>query len=139
MFAKFNQTEGRFAFSETDNGGVPITQDAYEALFVAQAAGNQIVPDANGGPVAATPVAQVVVPSVVSRFQARAALLGAGMLDQVETIMADPNTPAIQKLAWTDAQEFRRDSPTVTALAGVLGLNDAALDNLFITASGITA
>lgn len=80
-----------------------------------------------------------VVPHVVSRFQARAALLGAGLLAAVEALMADPATPAVARLAWADAQEFKRHSPTVRAMAGALGLTDAQIDGLFITAAGIDA
>lgn len=78
-------------------------------------------------------------PQAVTRFQARAALLQAGLLDQVNTMMADPGTPAIAKLAWQDAQEFRRNSPTVLAMAAALGLSDVQLDQLFTTAAGIEA
>lgn len=79
------------------------------------------------------------IPQVVSRFQARAALHLAGLLDQVEQIMADPQTPVLSRLAWQDAQEFRRSSPTLLALADQLGLSAEALDQLFITASEIRA
>lgn len=75
----------------------------------------------------------------MSRFQARAALLGAGLLDDVEALMASPATPAIHRLAWTDAVEFRRDSPTIAAVAAALSLSDAQLDGLFTVAAGITA
>lgn len=80
-----------------------------------------------------------VVPPVVSRFQARAALLAAGLLDQVEALMANESTPAIAKLAWADAQEFKRNSPTVNALAASLQLTEAQLDELFTAAATIDA
>lgn len=79
------------------------------------------------------------VPQVVSRFQARAALLAAGLLDLVQTLMDAPETPALTKLAWDDAQEFRRTSPTVLSLGALLGLDDEALDNLFTAAAQIEA
>jgi hypothetical protein len=81
----------------------------------------------------------VPVPHVVSRFQAKAALLAAGYLPAVEAMMANPATPEIAKLAWAEAIEFRRTSPTVTAMGAALGLDDAALDALFTTAAGIEA
>lgn len=83
--------------------------------------------------------APVVIPPAVSRFQARAALMQAGLLEQVETLMADPATPALARLAWTDAQEFRRTSPTVLAMAQAMQLDEAAIDALFIAAAGIDA
>lgn len=84
-------------------------------------------------------VPHISVPKVVSRFQARVALFLAGLLDDVEAMMAAPETPALAKLAWADAQEFERASPTIAAMAGQIGLTDAQLDELFITAAGIKA
>ena len=79
------------------------------------------------------------VPVSVSKFQAIEALERAGYLGTVEAIMSAPETPEKMKRAWTHATEFLRDSPTVAALAGVLGLDSAALDALFVTAAGISA
>ena len=79
------------------------------------------------------------VPNSVTRFQAMAALELAGHLTDVETIMADPGTPIMAKLAWKNALEFFRDSPTVAAISGTLGMSSDEVDQLFITASGIAA
>ena len=79
------------------------------------------------------------VPTVVSRFQARAALHLAGLLTSVQAAMDDPATPMLSRLAWQDAQEFRRTSPTVLAMAQALNLDSAALDTLFTVAAGIEA
>lgn len=79
------------------------------------------------------------VPQSVSRFQARAALLGAGLLDTVQAYMDSPSASPMARLAWEDAQEFVRTSPTVAALGALLGLSDADLDNLFINAATIVA
>lgn len=75
---------------------------------------------------------------VVSRFQARAALHLAGLLPSVEALMAGDVDP-IAKLAWEDAQEFKRMSPTILALSQSLGLTDAQLDALFDAAMSIDA
>lgn len=82
---------------------------------------------------------RLIIPQSVTRFQARAALHLAGLLESVETLMADPNTDMLAKLAWQDAQEFKRQSPTVLAMSQALGLTDARIDELFITAAGIEA
>ena len=116
----------------------PITEMQRANLLAAQSAGKVIEADANGLPVAVDPPPSGP-PQVVSRFQARAALHLAGLLDQVETLMADPTTDTLARLAWTDAQEFRRTSPTLVAMAAALSLTDAQLDQLFITAAGIEA
>ena len=79
------------------------------------------------------------VPQSITRFQARAALYSAELLQAVENIMSDPETPMLAKLAWRDAAEFRRDSPTVASAAESLGLSSAQLDLLFISAAAIVA
>ena len=77
------------------------------------------------------------IPQSVTAFQAKAALLDAGLLDAVEAMMASPDTPRIVKLAWSEALTFERQSPTVQSLGSALGLDDAALDSLFVHASGL--
>jgi len=79
------------------------------------------------------------VPQTVSRLQARMALHLAGLLPQIEALMTDPATDMLTKLAWQDAQDFRRNSPTVAALAVLLDLDSAQLDALFVAAQAITA
>lgn len=116
----------------------PITEMQRANLLAAQSAGKVIEADADGLPVAVDPPPPGP-PQVVSRFQARAALHLAGLLPQVEALMADPQTDTLARLAWTDAQEFRRTSPTLLAMASALSLTDEQLDQLFITAAGIEA
>ena len=77
------------------------------------------------------------VPQQVTRFQARAALYQAGLLDQVEAAISAPGTDKMLKLAWQDAQAFKRDSQFVSGMAQTLGLTAQQLDNLFISASQI--
>lgn len=79
------------------------------------------------------------IPQTVTAFQAKAALLQADLLNDVEAMMADPETPRIVTLAWTEALHFERQSPTVQSLGSALGLDDAALDSLFVAAAGISA
>lgn len=69
----------------------------------------------------------------VSRLQARVALLQAGLLPQVEAAVAAAD-PAVQ-MAWADAIEFRRFSPTILALSAQIGLTDTQLDDLFRAAA----
>lgn len=78
----------------------------------------------------------------VSRLQARAALLQAGLLDRVERgvnggLLGGGTSDALLKMAWAEATEFNRTSPTIAALAGLVGLDDEALDNLFRAAAAI--
>ena len=102
--------------------------------------GEETVRDLTPEEIAALPApAPPQVPQSVTRFQAKAALLGAGLLEQVEVYMALPDTPMVTKLAWTETQDFERGSPTVAGLSALLGLTSEQVDALFITASGITA
>lgn len=72
------------------------------------------------------------IPLVVSPFQAKAALLQAGVLDDVETLLA--NADQLTQMAWNEALEFRRYSPAVLNIATALNWTDEFLDNLFINA-----
>lgn len=73
------------------------------------------------------------VPETVSPRQARLALLGIGMLDEVEQALA--SIPGAQgkaaQIDWEYATEVQRKSPLIAALGPALGLTDAQIDDLF--------
>lgn len=73
----------------------------------------------------------------VSRFQAKAALLQAGLLDQVEAAVA--NADALTQLAWAEALGFERQSPAILGIAQALGWTAEQLDELFAKAVRIRA
>lgn len=79
------------------------------------------------------------VPQSVTRFQARAALMQANLLDDVEAMMSSPETDPFITLAWKEVLEFRRDSPTILSIIHVLGLTEEQVDDLFRFASTISA
>lgn len=72
-----------------------------------------------------------------SRFQALAALHLSGHLKAVETAVAQADPLA--QLAWANAGEFRRDSPTIAALAGAVGMTEDQIDDLFRVAMRVEA
>jgi hypothetical protein len=74
---------------------------------------------------------------VCSAFQARAALLQFGKLAEVESAVALAG-PDVQ-LAWEYAIEWRRTSPTIMALAPIVGITEEQLDQLFAIAQTIEA
>lgn len=84
----------------------------------------------------ATPVIQV--PESVTTFQAKAALLNAGLLDDFQTLIDDSGTSAVIKLAWTCAPLFLRNSPAVIGMTALAGLTSGEVDELFITAATIS-
>ena len=124
---------------------VQVTDAEYLALIAGQAAGQIITTGEDGRPALADPpepteaeaLAAWREVAVVSRFQARAALHMAGLLAATETAVAAAG-PLVQ-IAWADAIEFRRTSPTIAALAEAVGLTDEQIDDLFRTAEAITA
>lgn len=75
------------------------------------------------------------VPQSVSRFQALAALMDAGLLSDVDMALADAGPLA--QLAWAEASEFRRNSPMILTMADGLGLTDDDVDALFRAAAQI--
>ncbi|CAB4126078.1 hypothetical protein UFOVP73_3 [uncultured Caudovirales phage] len=79
------------------------------------------------------------VPTIVSRFQARAALVQAGHFDAIDAYMSTLPRTHIQRMAWDEAADFDRTSTTLAAMAQMLGLDDAALDALFVLAASIEA
>lgn len=85
----------------------------------------------------ATPT--VPVPFEVTMRQARLALLGAGLLDDVEAAinaMSDPAKTAA-RIEWDYSNTLRRDHPLVATLGAGLGLTSGQLDDLFIAAGAL--
>lgn len=85
------------------------------------------------------PVINQPVPEAVTARQARLALLGAGVLGMVKQALA--SMPGIEgdvaRIEWEYAQEIRRDSPLIGALAPALGLTGEQIDDLFRSAESL--
>ena len=80
------------------------------------------------------------VPAKVTRRQARQALLLAGLLDKVQpaiNAIPDPLQRQMAQIEWDDSLEFERQRPLLIQLGNALGLDDAALDAIFIQAEGL--
>lgn len=83
---------------------------------------------------------RALVPLRVTRRQARQALLLAGLLDSVPAAIAaipDPVHRGLAQIEWDDSLEFERHRPLLIQLGAALGLDSAALDQLFITAHAL--
>jgi hypothetical protein len=72
-------------------------------------------------------------------FQGKAALFQAGLLDDIEALVANAATDTLTKLAWANAVEWKRNSPMITSLATALNMADTQVDDLFKAASQIVA
>jgi hypothetical protein len=100
------------------------------------ATGETLVRDATPAEVAEIEALRNVpppVPTVISRRQARLALLNAGLLDAVEAIIA--NAPPAVQITYQDATEWWRDDPLIASFLVSLGLTTEQVDNLFLEAS----
>lgn len=121
---------------------VEITSEQHALLIGGQGAGKRIVA-VNGAPVlqdvaeATATLAEWRATAKVSRFQAFAALDAVGLLDDATALVTAQG--GVAKLAWDNAIEFRRSSPTINGLASAMGLTDEALDALFLAAAEIEA
>jgi hypothetical protein len=77
-----------------------------------------------------------VVPSAVTMRQARLALLGAGLLDDIDAAINGLPSPQKEaaRIQWEYSQEVQRHHGLVASLAPALGLTDAQTDALFLQA-----
>ena len=75
------------------------------------------------------------VPRSVSMRQARLALLGAGLLDSVDAVVAQ--SPRAVQIEWEFATDVWRDRDLVASLGGALNLTSNQIDALFIAAKAI--
>jgi len=72
------------------------------------------------------------VPKVLTPRQARLALLGAGLLDDIELMISTNQALGIW---WEYSLDIRRDHPELIAAAQSLNLTEAQIDQLFIDGS----
>lgn len=75
------------------------------------------------------------VPQTVSPRQARLALLGAGLLDQVNNLLNAAGGANL--ITWEYATQINRTDALIAALAGSLNLTAAQIDALFVAAAGL--
>lgn len=79
-------------------------------------------------------------PMTVTRRQARQALLLAGKLDLVQPAIdaiPDATQRGLMQIEWDDSQEFERNRPSLIAIGGAIGLDDAGIDALFVQAAAL--
>ena len=81
--------------------------------------------------------APILPVTIVSKAQAKLALLEAGLLDGVETALSAMEGTDGQRarIEWNDRTEFHRDHEFINSLAAAIGLSDDQVDDLFEQAS----
>ncbi len=83
-------------------------------------------------------LAKPPVPQSVTMRQARLALLGAGLLDDVDAAIAaipDPVQRKAAQIEWEYAAIVERNSALIQQLAPALGMTEAQMDELFVVAA----
>lgn len=85
------------------------------------------------------PVPEPATPSVVTMRQARLAMLGAGILDEVEAAIAamEGDQGRAARIDWEYALDVRRDWPLINALGSQLGLTEQQINDLFMAAAAV--
>lgn len=80
-----------------------------------------------------------VVPTSVTMRQARQAMLNAGILGQVDSLIAamPGEEGESARIDWNHAREVKRDWPLIGALGPQLGLTEQQIDDLFIYAATV--
>ncbi len=79
-----------------------------------------------------------IVPEAVTMAQARLALLDAGLLSQVDTVIAALPSPQreVAQIEWEFRATVQRDSQLMQAIGAALGLDAGQIDALFVDAEG---
>jgi len=72
----------------------------------------------------------VIIPTLTMR-QARLALLGAGLLDEVESAITTPE----DRIWWDYSTTVERSHPLVNAVLAALGKTETEIDDMFIAAA----
>lgn len=80
-----------------------------------------------------------LVPESVTMRQARLAMLGAGILDDVEALIAQMpgDEGRAARIDWEYALDVRRDWPLIDGLGSQLGLSEQQIDDLFVAAAAV--
>lgn len=127
---------GREADVAPDNTSETTTPGALRANWT----GYEWVEVAYKAPLPDVPTPSVVqVPAAITMRQARLALLGAGLLDDIDAaINALPNPQKeAARIEWEYSAEVQRHNGFVSVLAPMLGLTEAQTDALFVAAKGL--
>lgn len=81
------------------------------------------------------------VPNSITKRQAKQMLILGGYYTQVQSMIdaiVDDTERLLAQVFWDDSQTFERHHPQLIAFAGLLGISDAALDQMFIDGAKLT-
>lgn len=103
------------------------------ATIVSAVDGGSIGDTWDGARFISPPAPPVPVPQSVSMRQAARALFDAGLLDEVESLVA--TLPRAYQIDWERASIVERSNPLVEIVRQQKSMTDAQIDELFITAA----
>ena len=103
----------RDMFSDTTTDGIVVTKAEQEAKYLADKA-------------------KALVPKTITPRQVRLVLLGAGLLDDIEVLLA---TDKAMQIWWEYSLEVDRDNAHIVTAGTALGLTEKQIDDLFIKGS----
>ena len=126
------------AYANLPSDLIEVSQSDFESAIIARSEGNSISFENGALVVTAAPPVSPRITRVTMR-QARLALLGAGMLGTVNTMLAGMTGAQGEaaRIEWEYSQEVQRDRGLVQALRTKLGMTEAQLDALFTAAAAI--
>lgn len=119
---------------------VEITSEYHAALLAGQSSGKVILADEHGYPVLGIrPILPAQAPCSVTMRQARLALHAAGLLQDAENAINELPEPEQTgaRIEWGYASNVERSSQFVAMLGAAIGLDDAQMDELFLSASSL--
>lgn len=126
----YKLTDSSIIIRTTDNASIPADPNNTDYQKYTQWLAQGNYPDT--ADIISVPLAPS--PTILTRKQAKSILLIKGLLSYVQpAISAIPNDlqRGLAQIAWDDATEFKRHDPILLVLAGMLGLSDTQLDELF--------
>ena len=132
IYALWVPADGRYAFSETDNGGLELTVDERDALIAGERAGQRIAPGDDGRPSLQAAPAAVPVPLSCNAAQIRLALNTQGLRSAVEAAVAAGDQDL--KDLWAFSPVFRETDANILGLATAIGKTAADVHDLFVLA-----
>lgn len=128
----------RFAIIENNKviNHAEADADFAESMGWIPAADSRIGDTWDGEAFTPAPPEPTPVPAAVTMRQARLALLGAGLLDDIDAAINALPSPQKEaaRIEWEYSQEVQRHNGFVSILAPSLGLTEAQIDTLFIQA-----
>lgn len=136
IYARFIEEDSRWLFSVTDQSGVRLTKAQHSELLAGEVNGQRIGIDAAGLPILEYVATPTVVPNQCTPAQGLVALYALKQIKEEDVFDAiaripEPLQQYTARIGYQRATTWERGSPTMQAMAQLLQLSEADLDELF--------